>query len=437
MLYRTIAQYLSPCISCKLLEHFIFSSIMKYLENYDLLFKNQHGFRKTYSCDTQLIHFIHELHRNLDKRLQTDVIFIDFSKAFDKVPHQRLLQKLTQLRIHNSVITWIKNFLSDRTQYTVVNESRSPLSRVTSGVPQGSVLGPLLFLIYVNDLPANLTSEIRLFADDCALYRPISNNNDHLLLQADLLIIEEWCQTWQMTVNVNKTKLVSFTRSQSPSLFSYQLNDTIIDPCTSYKYLGVHLTCDLSWATHINFILSKAKSSLGYLRRNLKLASPEIKQLSYITFVRSRLEYASSVWSPWQHYLVMKLEAIQNRALRFIFSDYSRFTSVTGLRSKANLHTLSFRRILSRLALFHKLYYNNASIRASLFLPPHSISLRHDNSRKVRPIFSSTVSFYNSYLPMTIKDWNKLPDSVVTETNSDRFAEELINYLELTNMSIC
>lgn len=171
---------------CKLLEHIIYSQIINYLEEQTIIFKQQHGFRKGYSCDTQLTGFVHDLHSSLDSGYQVDAIFLDYSKAFDRVPHHRLILKLTQLNIHPNVIAWIKEFLSHRTQYTVVNNSHSNYVNVRSGVPQGSVLGPLLFLIYINDLPNCVSSHIRLFADDCVLYRNISSNADRELLQFDL-----------------------------------------------------------------------------------------------------------------------------------------------------------------------------------------------------------------------------------------------------------
>lgn len=137
---------------CKVIEHIIHSQIINYLEKHNLIFRHQHGFRKGYSCDTQLAGFIHEIHSSVDAGIKVDAIFLDFSKAFDRVPHHRLIHKLTLLNIDSAVITWIKDFLSNRMQFTSVNNRNSSLVPVTSGARQGSVLGPLLFLVYIKGI---------------------------------------------------------------------------------------------------------------------------------------------------------------------------------------------------------------------------------------------------------------------------------------------
>uniref|UniRef100_A0A0K8R3W3 Putative jockey ele1 orf2-h 1e-120-j 4 n=1 Tax=Ixodes ricinus TaxID=34613 RepID=A0A0K8R3W3_IXORI len=159
-----------------------------------------------------------------------------------------------------------------------------------------------------------------------------------------------------MTLNFNKCKSLSFTRSSHASSFSYHLSTIPVATCSSYKYLGVHLTSDLSWTTHINAVTADANRAFGFLRRNLRLATPSVKLLAYTTLVRSKLKFASSIWSPWQSYLTNNLESVQNRGLRFIYSDYSPYTSISGLRKSANLDLLSLRRRGSRLTLLHKIF---------------------------------------------------------------------------------
>lgn len=177
---------------CKLLEHVIHSQVINYLEENNLIFKYQHGFRKRYSCDTQLAGFIDDLQSSMDAGIQVDAIFLDYSKAFDRVPHHRLLTKLARYNIHPLVLAWIKDFLSCRMQFTSVNNFNSSCGQVTSGVPQGTVLGPLLFLVFINDLPDSVSSIIRLFADDCVIYRNISSVIDQVALQTDLNSVSAW-----------------------------------------------------------------------------------------------------------------------------------------------------------------------------------------------------------------------------------------------------
>ena len=181
-------------LCCKIQEHIVTSSIMRHLEAHKALSDTQHGFRARRSCETQLLTLTHELAKNMDMKKQTDIVILDFSKAFDRVPHQRLLGKLDHLGVRGQTYKWIKAFLDGRTQQVVVEGAKSEEIDVVSGVPQGTVLGPLLFLTYINDLPDGLNpnTHVRLFADDCILYRVIDTAEDSRLLQEDLNRLAMW-----------------------------------------------------------------------------------------------------------------------------------------------------------------------------------------------------------------------------------------------------
>ena len=197
---------------CKLLEHIVTSEISSHLNKYNIITDAQHGFRKKRSCESQLILTVDDLAATVDKAGQTDTILLDFSKAFDKVPHKRLLLKLDHYGIRGQTKRWIENFLVGRTQQVVVEGETSTIGPVISGVPQGSVLGPLLFLIFINDLESGLHSRVRLFADDTILYAPIDSPDDAVHLQEDLLKLEAWASKWQMAVNVDKCLLLCFQK---------------------------------------------------------------------------------------------------------------------------------------------------------------------------------------------------------------------------------
>lgn len=253
----------------KIMEHITFTNIIQHLERNHYFHASQHGFRKGLSCETQLAAFIHDLHVNLDNNTQTNAIFLDFEKAFHKISHHLLMTKLAQLNLDPHTFSWISDFLTNRNQFVLVNTSSSDTRPVVSGVPQGTVLGPL---IYINDLPLNIVSNIRLFADDCVLYTQINSPDDQIKQQADLLTVVNWCQQWQMSLNVSKCKLISFPRCSQPLTCNYTLNNSLLQTADSYKYLGIHLTSDLSWSVHIDPILSLGRKSLGYLQRTLKQA---------------------------------------------------------------------------------------------------------------------------------------------------------------------
>ena len=199
-------------ICCKLLEHVIHSNVISHLDQHGILSDAQHGFRKERSCESQLILTVQDLANSLNEGEQVDAILLDFSKAFDKVPHQRLLAKLRNYGVRGQLLEWISDFLLGRTQSVVLEGQHSSRAPVTSGVPQGTVLGPLLFLVYINDMPDCVSSTPRLFADDCLLYRVVRSVADAAKLQQDLDQLQEWESTWLMEFNPDKCEVLRITK---------------------------------------------------------------------------------------------------------------------------------------------------------------------------------------------------------------------------------
>ena len=220
--YRPISL---TCILCIIFEHIVASNVVKHLDVNQILYDLQHGFRSKRSCETQLTMLIEEIHRNIGK--QTDIILLDFSKAFDKVNHAKLILKLHNNGIRGRTLSWIRAFLNGRSQTVVLEGDCSEEVPVTSGVPQGSVLGPILFLISINDLPDKVKSQVRLFADDTAAYLAISKLADSEQLQADLDILQEWEIRWDMQFNPSKCQVIHITRSRSPLPTTYTLHGEI------------------------------------------------------------------------------------------------------------------------------------------------------------------------------------------------------------------
>ena len=220
---------------------------------------------------------------------------MDFSKAFDIVPHNRLLFKLNMYGITGTTHKWLTNFLTMRTQRVVVNGEHSKWTRVKSGVPQGTVMGPLLFLIYLNDLPNNISSEVRLYADDCVLYRKMESDNDSKELQRDLDRLYEWQQKWQMRFNAAKCFTLKLYHTKPVSDNVYKLGNSTLEEVQSHLYLGVIISHDLKWGEHVNTIVNKANRVLGVVRRNLHSCPTNLKATAYKSLVRPCLENTCTV----------------------------------------------------------------------------------------------------------------------------------------------
>ena len=269
--YRPISL---TCILCKVLEHIMASHLVKHFDKHDLLYDLQHGFREKRSCDTQLTMLFEDLARNTSVGKQTDLTLLDFSKAFDKVNHSKLTWKLHQYGIRGNALSWIRAFLGNRSQTVVIEGKESGSVPVSSGVPQGSVLGPILFLVFINDLPENLSSQVRLFANDTAVYLTIGGLDDGTVLQNDLDKLSLWESQWDMEFNPSKCQVVRVTTARKAINTVYTLHGQILEVVTSTKYLGVDISSGLSWnshtGSHIDRITGNANRTLGYIRRNIK-----------------------------------------------------------------------------------------------------------------------------------------------------------------------
>ena len=238
----------------------------KHLHKHNIILHFQHGFQSGLSCESQLIETVHDWMTAMDNKTQIDAILLDFAKAFDKVPHLRLLSKLTSYGITGNTQNWIKSFLSNRKQRVSVNGALSDITDVTSGVPQGSVLGPVLFLLYINDINGNIKSSIRLFADDSIIYRKISSKTDHEILQTDLSQLQTWSDKWQMEFNVSKCVHLPITNKTKPSTHKYSLSGKPLSTVSSHSYLGVKLDSKLTWTNHVTDITSKSSKCLGTIK---------------------------------------------------------------------------------------------------------------------------------------------------------------------------
>ena len=231
---------------------------MKHLNRYKILNEAHHGFRKNRSTESQLILTCNEQAKALKNSEQRDSILLDFSKAFDKVPHERLLHKLAYYGIQGNTLAWIRDFLSDRVQSVVVDGQNSASVGVTSGVPQWSVIGPLLFFMYISDLPDFVKhSSTSLFADDSMISRTIRTEKDAQLLQEDLDRLQDWEKMWIMEFNPDKCEAISITNKRNPIQYTYKIHGKSLKNIEYTKYLGLTIDKKQTWNAHIDKIAKK------------------------------------------------------------------------------------------------------------------------------------------------------------------------------------
>ena len=260
--YRPIS-LLSVC--SKILERHVSSILIDYINDNHLLENSQWGFLAGKSTTTTLLSVVHDWHLHLEAKSDVCAVFFDLRKAFDSVPHRPLLHKLENLGIDKFLLNWITSYLTERDQRVVVNGDESSNLPVLSGVPQGSVLGPLLFIIYVDGVSSVISDKASaiLYADDMTLYRPIYTPHDYELLQRDINAISRWISDLCMQFNVQKCKYMVFSRKRSivPSLCGLSIDDLPLEKVDVYKYLGVYLTSDLCWSVHIDKICAKSNEA--------------------------------------------------------------------------------------------------------------------------------------------------------------------------------
>ena len=303
-------------VICKLLERLIKDHMVEFLVKHNLFNSSQHGFLKARSCLTNMLCFLEEITKWIDVGSPVDIIYLDFQKAFDKVPHQRLLLKLKAHGIGDSITDWIEQWLTDRRQRVVVDGEVSNWKSVLSGVPQGSVLGPILFLIYINDLDDSITSNVLKFADDTKLFRKVNTDGDKQHLQNDLDRLVKWSEKWQMLFNFGKCKCLH-TGHRNLNV-NYKMGDTVLGTTVKEKDLGVTISADMKVSEQCGIAASKGNKILGLIRRNITYKGKKLIIPLYKAIVRPHLEYCIQAWRPYRKKDIDTLERIQRRATKMI-----------------------------------------------------------------------------------------------------------------------
>ena len=431
----------------KIIERVVRKKLVEFFEINNIINANQHGFRKNRSCVTQLVFHIQNI---LDKLLtndSVDSVYIDYAKAFDKVDHRILMKKLELYGVTKQYLTWINSFLTERNQVVFVNGVYSYETKVISGVPQGSVLGPLLFIIFINDLSDQIVhSKILTFADDTKLILPINSQNDKISLQQDLDSVSHWSKSNNMKENEDKCELLIHTFNNnkksnqnllqqlpfSSEYFQYQTSQhLILCPSTSVKDLGIYITPDLNWETHINRLYLTATKTCAWILNVFSTRNKFVMITLFNSLVRSKLEYCSELWDPSKIKLIDKIEQIQRNFTRKInnMKDLDYWTRLKDLQ----IMSLQRRRERQILILVWKIKNNLIPNDINLEFSQNKYTLKTKAILKPLPRRAGKMqtSFEGSFLIKGAKLWNRLP-STLTEINKlSSFVARLENFLKL------
>ena len=369
----------------------------------------------------------HRICENLDERLTTILIFCDISKAFDRVWHKGLIKKLRSYGISGDLLEWIKDYVSNRHQVVFINNETSSPGIVKAGVPQGSVLGPLLFLLYINDITDNLNHIARLFADDTSLMY-FGENIDAMQLEInnDLGKLNEWAKTWLVDFNPKKTKALIVSNRICPDI-NILFDNERVEVVENHKHLGLTISSDGSWSTHIDNIASSAMKQVNMLRKLKFTLSSKSLATIYLSFIRPKLEYACEVWDGCYEREIEKLEKIQLEAARIV-TGLTKFASRESLYFETGWESLASRRKSRKLITFYKMHNKICPQYLYECLPPltsdvSGYALRNSDNY-VLPRCRLQV-FQRSFVPSSVSLWNNLNLAIRNSRSISNFKNEI------------
>lgn len=428
--YRPVS--LLPCIS-KVFERVIYNHVYAFVKDNNLITKRQSGFTHGDSTINQLSYICHKINESFDEGDETRAVFLDLSKAFDKVWHRGLLFKLEKIGIRGSLLSWFHSYLTGRRQKVVLDGCESNIKTLTCGVPQGSVLGPLLFLIYVNDLVEHLECESYLFADDASIFKRLYRDGVTTAncLNRDLEKINIWCKKWLLLINVGKTKSMLFSRKRNPTSTVNQplyLNNVILQNSTSHKQLGMILDCKLNWNEHIDEVCTKSLQRINAWKLlQHKLSRKHLENCISI-FVFPILDYGDILYDHCSEADKDKLEAVQIAASRVI-TGAKRGTSHQLLYSETGWNPLRQRREVHKIQKMYDIIHDHTPAYMKLVLPRNTDASRYQtrgaSARNFVPYRCKTEQFRKSLFPSSLNSFYSLPLTDRNATSRNIFRNKL------------
>lgn len=416
---------ITSCV-CRIMERIMRRVMMNHLLSHHALSlpSSQHGFCPGRSVDTASVTFVDFLTDNVDRGKIIHAIYLDYAKAFDSVPHTLLLAKLRNFGISGFLFKWIANYLQNRHQVVRINNVLSDPMPVRSGVIQGSVLGPLLFIVFISDIDLTIkNSQIIKYADDIKLYLSAEKlpSSQIPALQCDLNMVYQWSKTNGLSLNVNKCKFICFGKIDSKH--SYLLNEVPLEQVSSIKDLGVTFSSSISFKEHVNNTVIKANRMLGLLKRCFCTRDPDCMLSIYKANVRSILEYGNLIWSPYIKYLIDDVEKVQKRFCKFF--PYLNHLDYRSKLHNLNLLSLEARRLRYRLIFLFKILNGFCDLHPDNFFNRTGRSRHHETFDNLLIPYTKLVLRHNFFTVDVVHHWN---DMLISERN--------VNSVELFKKSV-
>ena len=409
-------------ILCKIMESLVRDKIVDHMVSNNLISSKQHGFVPLGNCITNLLSCFEEWINILESGNTVDVVYTDFAKAFDSVPHRRLLRKLENNGIIGNTLAWIKSFLSGRKQCVKIGNECSRWISVLSGIPQGSVLGPILFVLFINDMPDVVNSFIQLFADDAKIFDTVHLREEHsgARLQNDINLLFKWSEKWQLPFNTSKCKVLHIGRCNP--CHRYKINGKPLKSVNEEKDLGIIVDNDLKFHKQTAASIKKANASFGMIKKSFSLLDQFTVPLLYKSLVRPHLEYANVMWGPFYKGDIMLVEKVQRRSTKL----------VEGLKSMPyqdrlrhlKLPSLQHRRRRGDLILAHKIFTGQVKLNPERIFAMTNKTLRGHPYRIRKKQIKTNLSC-NTFSNRIVEDWNRLPKEIVTAQNSQIFKSRI------------
>ena len=432
--YRPIS--LLPAIG-KLFEKLLAFRLTNHLHTHNILSPHQFGFREKYSTELAVNDIHEKLLHNLDNGLNSCTIFLDLAKAFDSVSHSILLDKLKKYGVRGIALQLFQSYLTNRTQYVKVNGVKSSCQPILFGVPQGSILGPLLFLIFINDLPDATSLYVKLFADDTFL---CAQNTNFTLLQSEvnteLNKVATWLLSNKLTLNISKSKFMIITRKHHVPSFSLAVKDNYLEECDSYKYLGIFIDKKLSWHTHIQYVTKKVLKACGAMAKLRHCVCIETLKNVYYSLVYSYVRYGLMIWGKSSPSALSSLYSAIHKVLRIMtFAPFGNidlhpifdFLNVLNLDQMISFETGKY------LYKFHQNLLPPSALgnyfEPDPFVNRHSYGLRSRTMNAPTRLVCRTKYSEKSIQISGVKFWNNIPKEIQESLSLNIFKKSFKKFL--------